>query len=263
VGFAEPTGYIINFSGQFGTIDLATGVFTLIATLPPNSAGGIGGAPGGPFYVDGVTGHLMRITPTGIVTDIGDTGTGPSVGPNGISVLGSLTTGAIYALDFSNRLLSINTATGKTTFLKTLPLPPQEPGYFGTMVTSFNGDSEHLYYSIEIAEGLPNTTGPTLFEIDPITLRITGSTRIKKEPDPIIGSGFVGDGLCAFTVFGEILALNTNSGVTKVTAHYDSGATATNPGPPFTGIFGVVDSQPVLGQSGGKALSEGCKGNGP
>ena len=260
VPMAGPSGYVINFSGEFGKFNLRSGVFTRIAIVTPNAAGGIGGAPGGPFYtVDGVTGHLLRISAEGVVTDVGDTGTGPGVGPDGVSVIGSLTTGALYALDFSNRLFSIDSATGALKLLGTLPLPPQEPSYIGNMTTSFNGDATHLYYSIEISEG-PNTTGPTLYKIDPVALRVS-STRLKKEPSRIIGSGFIADGLCAFTAFGEILHVNTVSGVTKVTGRYDSGATADNPGPPLTGIFGVIAAEPGTYILGGRAFpsSRGCK----
>lgn len=70
IPLAGPTGYVINFSGEFGKFDLRSGVFTRIATVTPSAAGGIGGAPGGPVYtVDGVTGHLLRITAEGVVHD--------------------------------------------------------------------------------------------------------------------------------------------------------------------------------------------------
>ena len=72
---AGPLGYAVNFSGQFGTIDLGTGAFTLVGSGLPNTPDGIGGAPGGPFYtVDGVSGHLLRIGANGAVSDVGDTG---------------------------------------------------------------------------------------------------------------------------------------------------------------------------------------------
>src|SRR6266850_848762 len=113
---AGPIGYSINFSGEFGTIDLGTGVFSPIGPGTGNTPDAPGGAPGGPFYtVDSVTGHLLKITAAGVVTDVGDTGTGANVGPNGISLMGSLTNGTLYALDFSNRLYGLNPANGNTT----------------------------------------------------------------------------------------------------------------------------------------------------
>ena len=112
--WAGPIGYAVNFGGQFGTIDLGTGAFTAIGGGTGNTTDGIGGAPGGPFYtVDATSGHLLRIGANGSVFDVGDTGTGPNVGPNGVSIVGSLTGGAMYALGFSNELYSINTGTGR------------------------------------------------------------------------------------------------------------------------------------------------------
>ncbi|MSV30350.1 MAG: hypothetical protein EXQ52_16650 [Bryobacterales bacterium] len=234
-----PAGYVTNFSGAFGVIDLTSGVFTPIGPGMTNSPDGLGGAPGGPFYtVDSVTGHTLRITPGGVVTDIGDTGTGSNNGPNGVSVIGSLTSGALYALDFSNRLFSIDSGNGTLALLGTLPLPQQEDAYVGNMTTSFNGNATHLFYSLEISEG-PNTTGPTLFEIDPLTLQMT-SLGLTNLTSRIIGSGFIGDTLYAFTEFGDIVTINTATGVAAGVGHYESGSSADAPGPPFTGIFGVV-----------------------
>jgi len=236
---AAPIGYVINFSGQFGTMDLGTGTFTPIGPGTGNTPDALGGAPGGPLYtVDGVTGHLLRITSNGAVTDVGDTGTGPNVGPDGVSVMGSLTSGALYALNFSNRLFSIDSGTGALALLGMLPLPAQEDAYIGNMTTSFNGNSTSLFYTLEISSG-PNTTGPTLFQIDPFTLQVT-SMALSNLTSRIIGSGFIGGTLYAFTEFGEILNVDTATGAAIVIGQYDSGSTAANPGPPFTGIFGVI-----------------------
>src|SRR5215813_11135164 len=97
---ACPLAYVINFSGQFGLMDLATGQFTPIGKGLDNVPDALGGKAGGPFYsVDGVTGHLIRIDTDGKTTDVGDTRTGPNVGPAGISIVGSLSDGTLYALD--------------------------------------------------------------------------------------------------------------------------------------------------------------------
>jgi hypothetical protein len=169
---AGPIGYVLNFSGQFGTMDLGTGAFTPIGPGVPNTPDGLGGARGGPLYtVDGVSGHLLRIASDGAVTDVGETGTDANVGPNGVSVIASLTNGALYALDFSNRLFSIDSGTGALGLLGTLALPTQDDAYIGNMTTSFNGNSSHLFYTLEISSG-PNTTGPALFDINPLTLQV-------------------------------------------------------------------------------------------
>jgi hypothetical protein len=44
----------------------------------------------------------------------------------------------------------------------------------------------------------------------------------------------------SFTELGDILTVDTATGAATGIGHYDSGATPDNPGPPFTGIFGVV-----------------------
>ena len=45
IALAGPIGYVINFSGQFGTMDLSTGAFTPLGSgVPSNSAGGLAGS---------------------------------------------------------------------------------------------------------------------------------------------------------------------------------------------------------------------------
>lgn len=237
---AGPIGYVINFSGQFGTMDLTTGAFVPLGPgVASNSAGGLAGAPGGPFYGMDAGGHLLRFSASGAVTDVGDTGTGPSVGPNGISVIGGLTTGSVFALDFSNRLLSVNTSTAAVTSLGTLALPTAEQQYDSNMVTSFNGDGTFLYYTLEISSG-PNATGPTLFQIDPVTLAVT-SHALTGLTSRIIGSGFVGGLFYGFTDEGAIVKIDKLTGATALVGTYDPGVPPDG-GPPFTGVFGVVDT---------------------
>ncbi|MBM3737448.1 MAG: hypothetical protein FJW39_16835 [Acidobacteria bacterium] len=236
--FAGPIGYVINFSGQFGTMDLASGVFTQLGPgVASNSAGGLAGAPGGPFYGIDASGVLLRFAPEGGVTVVGDTGTGASVGPNGISVLGGLTTGAVFALDFSNNLFSVNRTTGALSLLGNLLLPPQESQYDGNMTTSLNGDGTYLYYTLEISGG-PNATGPSLFRIDPVTRAVT-TTALTGLPSRVIGSGFAGGQFYGFTDEGHIVLINRLTGATTLAGVYDPGVPPGG-GPPFTGVFGLV-----------------------
>ena len=235
---AGPIGYVINFSGQFGTMDLNTGAFTPLGPgVASNSAGGLGGTPGGQTYSVDADGNLIRFSTAGAVIVVGDTHTGPGMGPNGISVLGSLTTGALFALDFSNHLFSVNTATAAVTQLGALGLPLQEQQYDGNMVTSFNGDGTFLYYTLEISGGA-KATGPTLFRINPANLQIT-SVAMTGLAGRIIGSGFVGSIFYGFTDDGHILSINKNTGAATVVATYNEGSPPGG-GPPFSGVFGVV-----------------------
>src|SRR6185295_6102011 len=183
-----------------------------------------------PFYtVDGFNGHLLRISLDGKVTDVGDTKTGPNTGPVGVSVIGSLTDGTLYALDFSNRLFRINPDNAAMTMLGTLPLPPQEPEYAGNMTTSLSGNAAQLFYTVEISEG-PRKTGPTLYTINPANLSVT--SKALKLGDRIIGSGMVNGAFYLFGVEGEIFKLNTATGEATFVAGYDSGVSGD--GPPVT-----------------------------
>src|SRR5690242_20426723 len=99
-GFSIRAGtiaYAINLIGEFETIDLSTGAVVPYGPGTPNGLDGIGGRPGGPFFgVDPITGHLLRIDASGSFTDVGDTGTGANLGPNGVSISSSLTNGTLY-----------------------------------------------------------------------------------------------------------------------------------------------------------------------
>ena len=236
---ACPLAFVVNFSGQFGLIDLATGAFTPIGKGLDNTPDGIAGKPGGPYYtVDGVTGHLIRIGIDGKTTDVGDTHTGPNAGPVGISLIGSLTDGTIYALDFSNRLFRINPDTAALTGVAWLiTLPQQELDYSGNMTTSLTGDGNLLYYTVEIMEGA-RKTGPTLYIIDPVKLSVTARP-LKNLPSRIIGSGIVNGVFYLFGEGGHILTLNPATGDTKLVSRYESNNAD---GPPLTGIFGVTSA---------------------
>jgi hypothetical protein len=234
---ACPLAYTINFIGQFGLVDLATGVFTPIGKGLDNTPDGIAGAPGGPFYtVDGVTGHLLRIENDGKVTDVGDTHTGPNMGPNGISVMGSLLDGTLYALDFSNRLYHINAKTAALTLVAYLPtLAVQVPQYDGNMTTSLNGTADKLIFTIEISDG-PEKIGPNVYVIDLDDLSV--KSYALKVTARIIGSGFVNVGFYLFSEAGDIVKFDVVTHETTLVSNYDSGLTPD--GPPITGIFGVI-----------------------
>jgi hypothetical protein len=242
---AGELAYVTNFSGQFGDINLSTGVFTPIGPGTSNSLDGLGGTAGGPFYgVDSVTGHLIRVAPNGSSTDVGDTGTGPQAGPGGVSINGSLTTGAEYAVNFSNHLLSIDPSNGSTADLGLIAaLPPSDQQYIGNLVTSFSGNATDLFFTMEIFSG-PNQLAPTLYDINPHTLAATSQPLIGV--DNVIGSGWIGGQLYGFTGDGAIVTIDTATGVATQVATYDAG-TIPN-GPPLTGVFGAqATPEPATG----------------
>jgi len=241
--FACPLVFVTNFSGQFGILDLANGVFVPLGKGLPNTPDGIAGAPGGPYYtVDGVTGHLIRITRDGGFTDVGDTRTGPNVGPTGVSLVGALLDGTMYALDFSNRLYKVNTNTGYLTAMQVLSLPPQEMEYIGNMFTSLTGDGANLYYTLEIAEG-KRKLAPTIFTIDPVKQTVT--SKPLKTASIVIGSGWINGGLYLFGAGGEVWRANPATGDAELVSKYDSGSIPD--GPPLTGIFGAVNAPDPFG----------------
>ena len=185
------------------------------------------------------TGNFLGFSTSGTVSNIGNTLTGPSVGPNGISVLGGLRAGGVFALSFSNQLFSVNSSSGALTLLGLLPLPTQESEYNGSMTTSLNGDGQFLYYTIEISGG-PNAIGPTLYRVNPVTLQITTRT-LTGLPARLIGSGFVDGLFYGFTDEGHILRIDHLTGVASAFGTYDAGVPPGG-GPPFAGVFGVVDT---------------------
>ena len=161
------------------------------------------------------------------MTDVGDTHTGPNIGPDGVSVIGSLTDGTLYALDFSNRLFRVDRNTAAMTLVARLQLPEQEMDYSGNMTTSLNGDGDRLYYTVEISEG-PRKTGPTLFIIDPVT-PLAGKVYVIRQPlklpGRVIGSGLVNGSFYLFTAEGHVTKLNIDTGETVTVAAYETGLT--------------------------------------
>ena len=234
---AGSIAYVTNFIGQFGTIDLGSGTFTPLGPGTPNSLDGLGGQPGGPFYgVDSVTGHLIRINPNGTFLDVGDTGTGANVGPNGVSISSSLTNGALYGLDFSDNLLSFNHTTGAATLLGAVSgLAPSEQIYMGNLFTSLAGNATDLFFTLEIPTG-PLAIAPTLYDINPLTR--TSTSKLLVGISNVIGSGWINGKVYGFTGDGKIVTIDTNTGVATLVATYDSSFDPT--GPPLTGIFGAV-----------------------
>ena len=237
---ACPLVYVVNFSGQFGLLDVGTGVFTPVGPGLANTPTGIAGAPGGPFYtVDGVTGHLLRINRDGTNTDVGDTRTGSNNGPTGLSLIGSLLDGTMYGIDFSNRLYRINTNTGVTQALQVLSLPPQEQQYDGNMLTSLTGDASYLYYTLEIVDG-QRKLPPTIFTIDPVKQQVINSKPMSKVVTQAIGSGMINGVLYLFGGLGQVYRADPATGTASVVSKYDAGNIPD--GPPLTGIFGAVNN---------------------
>src|ERR1035441_2872265 len=73
---ADPIVYAVNVAQQFGMVDLLTGSFTPIGPGTPDTVNGLAPGPNGSFLtlsvggnlesIDGVTGAVTSVTPTGL-----------------------------------------------------------------------------------------------------------------------------------------------------------------------------------------------------
>jgi hypothetical protein len=127
---ASPLVYVVTGNQQFGTIDLATGVFGQIGPNTPEGDDGLIVGPNGSLLTLTYSGNLDSINPaTGMTTVVGPTGLGdcstPSspCGPHSANTLAELT-GTIYATDFQNNLYVVNALTGHTMLVGPTGVPP-------------------------------------------------------------------------------------------------------------------------------------------
>jgi len=118
---ADPMVYVVNYSQEFGTLDLATGAFVQIGQPLPEGSQGLVPGPGGSLLTLTFSGNLEAITPaTGGAKVIGPTGLGGNA--NNLAELGS----TVYATDLSNNLYTVNTTTGLATLIGATGMPADE-----------------------------------------------------------------------------------------------------------------------------------------
>jgi len=126
---ASPIVYAITGSAEFGQIDLATGSFSSISSIPPTIQYLVA-RPNGSLLTMSFDGNLESINPaSGAISVIGATGFTdcttpdlPTCGDNSQLSLGAAG-GTVYATDFANRLYSVNPATGKATLIGNTGIP--------------------------------------------------------------------------------------------------------------------------------------------
>ena len=139
---ADTIAYTVTYSGQFGTVDLNTGVFTPSAfhtSFGPNGFGVFGGA----LYAITPNGYLQQInTSTGAVT----TAANPSL-TNNLQGFGSSTAG-LFLVDGYGDLNSVNAFTGAPTLIG-----PTGVTGLGGGVLSTSADSATLYWVNNISSG--------------------------------------------------------------------------------------------------------------
>jgi hypothetical protein len=126
---ASPIVYAITGSLEFGQIDVATGSFSSMSSIPPTIQYLVG-RPNGSLLTMSFDGNLESINPaTGTISVIGATGFTacttpdlPTCGDNSQLSLGAAG-GTVYATDFANRLYSVNPLTGKATLIGNTGIP--------------------------------------------------------------------------------------------------------------------------------------------
>jgi hypothetical protein len=197
---AGPLAYVMEvdseFRPSFGLMDIGMGKFYPIATLSTDMVALAGSSPTALYAVDvaariysvnAVTGKTTLIGPTGITT--------PGLPGYNVDVLATTADGTLYAMNLNNTLYRLDTKTGAATLIGSTGIPALNST--GTFPTSFAGDCQYLYFTVEELDFSSNvTSGPLLYRIDPGT---AASTAIGPVPDFIVGSGFVNGQLYAFT----------------------------------------------------------------
>ncbi len=151
---ADPMAYMAVKGGGFGTIDLATGVYTESGNSGQQLAG-LGNYNGTLYGTSVSGGTLYIVNPTnGSVT---------SVGSSSLTYedFGS-TTGGLYALDSSFNLYSINPVTGAATLVGATGLSSVvvEMGMSANAATLYVTDSAELY-TVSTSDGSATAVGGT------------------------------------------------------------------------------------------------------
>jgi hypothetical protein len=187
----------VNFSTQFGVVDLASGSFHAIGGATPEQQESLVWGPNGLLYTLGsASGNLETINPaTGVTTVVGPTGL-PSLAP-GVSSVFSLAdlNGKLYLTDHGANFYSVNPITGAATLIGPTGMPP-DPAVPGSLNPDgtlnfcdqiFNAVGGKLYgtfdsYTFNPVSGTVASvvTPPNLWRINPSTglASLIGSTNL-------------------------------------------------------------------------------------
>jgi hypothetical protein len=212
--------YVSTVSGQFGTLDSATGGYTQIGEGLPDPLGGLVAGPGGLMGVS-FSGNLDSINPgTGAVSVIGPTG----LGPNALDTVAF--GGVLYETDFSNNLYRLNPTTGAATLIGNTGIPVEPPA--GDCVEALFVANGKIYVTYEVLDPHNNFAvliSPNLYQIDPASGAATliGSTgRNLSAAVELNGAvyAFQGD---AVTGTSDEVSLDVATGHTSFVTHIDPG----------------------------------------
>ena len=246
--------YVVTSNQQFGTVDLASGVFHQIGPITPEGQANLVWGPQGVLYSLNFSGNLEKIDPaTGAVTVIGPTG----LGLNGFDLAG--VRGQLFVTDFSNNVYAVDSQTGAATLLAATGMPPDPSIPFtfnadGTMNLcdeAFYGIGGQLYaifdsFTLDPGTLAINATVPAgLYQVDPSSGLATyiAPTDMNLGSMVVVGSHVYAFKwiTTAFTEFGPqpqsaAYWLDLTSGATTFVSNIDPAA------------GGITGAAPVLGR---------------
>jgi hypothetical protein len=245
---AGPITYVVSAgltgNGQFGTLDLFTGVYQQIGPVEPDGYFGLAAGPNGSLLAGTYAANVDSINPaTGVPTLIGPTGLGPCVipspacGPNSYSTLGGLA-GTTYAADFQNNIYTINPLTGAATLLSAnsgipaIPFVPASSNPDGTLNfydEAIWGSGGDLYATFDAWVFDPNSFTVVSTLVDPELYQIDPATGIATTIGPTdLGIGAVADLNGTSYAFNDltdqITTIDLSSGSTTFVSNFDPSA---------------------------------------
>lgn len=209
---AGPVLQVGTATRQLGTLDVATGGFTLAGVTTATPVGLGQAVSGQTFFIDDVS-NLQRVDPgTAALTLVGSAGLGLSIGA-------AFAPGVLFGVDYANNLYSIDAATGAATLVGATGLPLIS--LTDTFHNALAGDGTSLYYVFEL-QGSTNVAS-SLYRLNTATgaatlIGLTGASDIE-------AAGFAGGALYAFTGSGGIRAVNLATGASTQTATYAAAST--------------------------------------
>jgi hypothetical protein len=228
--------FYVDGSGNFGTLDLASGTATQIGAGTAPGSTGIDLTPGLQVYAYNASNQLMQITPsTGTAAPVGSPGSIPDQ-----ATTGALTDGSYFGIDaVTGNLYSIDLTSGQTTPIGGSNSDGVVLPAGCTLEASLSGSANALYYTIGYSGASCSSPMPdTLYQIDPTNGNTTTVAPVTISGTPangFVGSAFVGGKLYGFTSAG--------SGGQEYTIDPTGVATSVANTTPTTAIIGAGSSQ--------------------
>lgn len=190
------TVYVSRFINDFGTVDLSTGIYTLIGNTPV-SIDALTFTPDGTLYGLGTNGNLYTVNPaTAQTTDLGSTGTFFRL--NSLAARGD---GLLFADDPFGDLYRVDPATALATLVG------------GSGVFGLHEEGGLAFGPDDTLYSLISFFGSSLYTRDPQT---GAAARVGTSPTGINSPGglfFDNDRLYAFDFFSNIYTIDTTTGV--------------------------------------------------